>query len=175
MARGNSWRKIGPPSNHPNPLNTLATLLAQTTGELQDFLAAIADERRALVKGDINQLPIIAEKKSTLALRLSNLEELRETALVAGGFGNGREGIAGWLAATPAATRQTARNAWRHYLEQAAKARHENEINGKLIATRLQQNHQALTTLLGETADSSTYSADGRRSAMAGRRPLGSA
>lgn len=156
-------------------MNTLAALLEQTIGELQDFLAAIADERRALVKGDINQLPIIAEKKSALALRLSGLEAKREAALVAGGFGTDREGVAAWLAAVPVATRRAAHDAWQHYLEQAAKAKCENEINGKLIATRLQQNHQALATLLGETADASTYRADGRRSAMSGRRPLGSA
>jgi hypothetical protein len=51
----------------------------------------------------------------------------------------------------------------------------ENEINGKLIATRLQQNQQALGGLLGESGEAATYGADGQRSSGASRRTLGSA
>ncbi|MDP2822966.1 MAG: flagellar protein FlgN [Sulfuritalea sp.] len=156
-------------------MTAIAALLEQSIAELQDFLAAIAAERHSLVKGDINQLPAIAEKKSALAIRLAGLEAKRDAALGAGGFGVGREGAAAWLAANPAASRQGAHNAWQHYVDQAAEAKRENEINGKLIAARLQQNHQALAALLGETSDAGTYGADGQRRAKSGSRPLGSA
>lgn len=156
-------------------MTDIVALLEQTNAALGDFLAAIAAERHCLVTGEIDRLPEITEKKSALAARLAAIEAQRDAALAAGGFGVGREGAAAWLKAVPAATRPAAREAWRKCMEQAAEAGRENAINGKLIATRLQQNHQALATLRGETAAATTYGADGQQKATSGRRPLGSA
>lgn len=156
-------------------MNAIAALVEQATGVLQDFLAAVAAERTSLIRSDVGQLTAIADEKSALALRLANLDAKRDAALDIAGFGTGRKAIVAWVAASPAATRPSLRNAWQHYMDLSAKAKRENDINGKLIAARLQQNHQALATLLGETADAGTYGADGQRKAGSGRRPLGSA
>lgn len=156
-------------------MTQIAALLEQTNAALQDFLAAIAAERDCLINGDINRLSELAEKKSALATRLAGLEAKREAALAADGFGVGREAAAAWLKTVPAASRQGAANVWQQCQERAAEASRENAINGKLIAARLQQNHQALSTLRGETATTATYGADGQQKAASGRRPLGSA
>lgn len=171
MAYARCWRKTDRPPDRLIALTAIATLLEQTVADLKRFLAVIATERRILVTGDIDQLPEIAAEKSALATRLAALETQRDAALDAAGFGARREGIDAWLAARPATS---SHNVWKVYLDLAAEAKLENEINGKLIGARLQQNQQALAALLGE-ADTTTYGADGQRNTASGRRPLGSA
>lgn len=155
-------------------LAPIHTLLEQTIIELQRFLAVISTERQALVSGEINQLPQIAEEKSALATRLATLESQRENALHEAGFSAGREGIDAWLAAS-ATTSESPAAVWQHLITLAAEAKQENEINGKLISAHAQQNQQALSLLLGESADATTYDAGGQKKSIAGRRPLGSA
>ena len=154
-------------------------LLEQTVIELQRFLAVIATERQALISGEINQLPAFAEEKSALATRLATLESQRDNRLHEAGFAAGREGIDAWLAAnasTPTSLTSTAIPAlWQQLIDLAAEAKRENETNGKLIAALTQQNQQALGILLGQSADTTTYNADGQQKSVASRRPLGSA
>jgi flagellar biosynthesis/type III secretory pathway chaperone len=159
-------------------LPPIPTLLEETLAELQRFLAVISTERQALVSGEINQLPAIAEEKSALATRLATLESQRENILCEAGFATGREGIDAWLAAnaTPSASDPSAIPAlWQQIISLAAETRRENETNGKLISVLMQQNQQALGTLLGQSVDTTTYDADGQQKPQAGRRPLGSA
>lgn len=150
-------------------------LLEQTVAELNCFIAVIGVERQALASGEIDHLPEIAEEKSALATRLASLEAQRDSALAGAGFGTGRTGVEAWLAACALVSAHPARNLWQRLITLTAEAKRENEINGKLIGARLQQNQQALSVLLGETADATTYGPDGQQKSMAGRRPLGSA
>lgn len=157
-------------------MTAIDSLLELTLTELGRFLDVIASERRTLISGNIDQLPKIAEEKSALATRLAGLESQRDAALGAAGFGRGKEGVNKWLSSpSSAASRQSTRKAWAAYLELAAKAKRENETNGKLISASLQQNQKALSTLLGGPGDTGIYGADGQTKASAGRRPLGSA
>ena len=154
-------------------------LLEQTVIELQRFLAVIATERQALISGEINQLPAFAEEKSALATRLATLESQRENRLHEAGFAAGREGIDAWRAAnasTPTSLTSTARPVlWQQLIDLAAEAKRENETNGKLIAALTQQNQQALGILLGQSADTTTYNADGQQNSVASRRAVGGA
>lgn len=156
-------------------MTAIDALLEQTAAELHRFLAVIATERQALVAGDINRLPAIAEEKSALAARLADFEAQREAALRAAGFGAGKPAIDAWLAARTGAGAHSAQTAWKTCLELSAQAKRENAINGKLIAASLHLNQQALAALLGETVEAGTYGADGQRKTASGRRPLGSA
>ncbi len=151
------------------------TLLEQTIAELQRFITVIGLERSTLISGDINGLPEIAEEKSALATRLSRLETQRDAALGAAGFGVGKSGVDAWLAANPVNSISAKKASWKKCMDLAAEANRENEINGKLIGASLQQNKKALATLLGESADTTIYGADGQPKTSSGRRPLGSA
>lgn len=154
---------------------SIETLLQEELAVLGEFLAAIAAERHALTDGKLDALPVSTTQKSTLATRLADLESRREALLAGAGFSQDRTGMENWLYGLAAGSRGTNQARWQSLLEGAAKARLENEINGKLIATRLQQNQQALGGLLGESAEAATYGADGQRSSGASRRTLGSA
>lgn len=175
MACATCWRKTDRLPDRLIALGAIDTLLEQSVAELHRFLAVITTERHTLVAGDIDQLPGIAEEKSALAARLASLEMQRDAALGAAGFGAGREGVDAWLASNPAASLRPPRSVWTLYMDLAAEAKRENETNGKLIAARLQQNQQALATLLGDAGDAATYGADGQRKTASGQRPLGSA
>ncbi|MDP1652678.1 MAG: flagellar export chaperone FlgN [Rhodocyclaceae bacterium] len=59
--------------------------------------------------------------------------------------------------------------------ELAAEARALNEINGKLIALRLQHNQQALNILLAAADSATTYGPDGQQQTGLGSRILGKA
>jgi flagella synthesis protein FlgN len=156
-------------------LPSIESLLLVSSSTLTAFLAAIEAERQCLNDSDSGALPDITNRKAALAAQLASIDTRRDTALAAAGFSPGRAGIEAWLASLPGASGKTFRATWQSILELAARAKSENEINGNLIATRLQFNQQALGVLLGDTADSNTYGADGQRSTKAGRRNLGSA
>lgn len=170
-----SWQKTGLLPEKLVALTTIDALLEQTIADLKRFIAIIASERSSLISGDVDQLPAIAESKSALATRIAGLEAQRDAALGAAGFDSGRKGMDAWLAAIPAPSIISRRNAWQLHLDLAAEARRENEINGKLISAGIKQNQQALAALLGEEGNAGTYGADGQRKAGSGRRPLGSA
>lgn len=154
---------------------SIESLLLETNSVLGEFLAAIEAERRCLSGSDVGALSGTTNRKSDLAAQLSQLESQRDAALVAKGFAAGRAGVEAWLASLAVQSSRAPRATWKSILESVKKAKRENDLNGKLIATRLQQNQQALGILLGEGNDSNTYGADGQRSAKAGRRTLGSA
>lgn len=156
-------------------LARIHTLLEQTVAELQRFLVVLSAERQALVSGEINRLPVLAEEKSALAARLATLEAQREQSLREAGFATGRAGVDAWLAANAAPSTLTTPTLWQQLITLAAEAKQENETNGKLIGAHMQQNQQALGLLLGESADATTYDAGGQQKSIAGKRPLGSA
>lgn len=154
----------------------IAALLEQTVSELQRFLAIIDAERQALVSSDIDQLPLLAEQKSALATRLVHLESVRETMLSNAGLPPGRKGVVECLSANVAQSDAAAASAtWQRLIQLAAETKRNNETNGKLIASRIQQNQQALNCLLGKAADIAPYGADGQQKIATGQRPLGSA
>lgn len=154
---------------------TLETLLRDAHDTLGEFLAAIDAERRCLNDGDGGTLSATTQRKSALASRLADIDTRRDALLGTLALPAGRRGIEAWLDTLPQGASQAPRRTWLAILERAAKAMRENDVNGRLIAARLQQNQEALGVLLGETGDGGTYGADGQQNTRAGRRPLGSA
>ncbi len=154
---------------------TLESLLQEARDTLGEFLAAIHAERQCLNGSDSTTLAETTSRKSALANRLAEIDTQRDAVLGAKGLSAGRKGIETWLETLPLAAGRASRAAWLSVLERAAEARRENDLNGKLIAARLQQNQQALGVLLGETGDAGTYGADGQHNTQGGRRTLGSA
>lgn len=154
---------------------TLEQLLRDAHDTLGEFISAIRAERQNLGGGESGALAESTQRKSALAIRIADIHAQRDALLASMSFPAGRKGIEAWLASLPAASGEASRQSWQAILARAAEAMRENELNGKLIAARLQQNQQALGVLLGESGDGETYGADGQRNARAGRRPLGSA
>jgi flagellar biosynthesis protein FlgN len=159
----------------PLPALTIAGILADELVALRDFVALLKTEQATLVEGNADGLDTLIAKKSALAARLTDCAQRRETALAASKLPAGRAGMDAWLAAIPADA--TARKNWQELLPLAAEARNFNELNGKLIGTRLQHNQQALAALMSATERAMTYGPDGQTSTRqdGGGRILGSA
>jgi flagella synthesis protein FlgN len=151
----------------------MTDLLTGEIGCLHDFLAAIAAEQSLLVAGQVEPLQAAADAKAGVAARLSRLDEQRGTQLKSLGFEASRGGMEAWLQTQPADA--SLQGQWKTLLELAAKAKLENDINGRLIGSRLQQNQQALSILLGGDSTPATYGPNGQQASIAGRRPIGSA
>ena len=76
----------------------IASLVARELSFLKQFTALLANEQDALVKGDIDGLPALAERKNRLIEELSGLAGERERALRALSLPAGREGMGSYAA-----------------------------------------------------------------------------
>lgn len=141
------------------PGSPLPRLLADELDALRAFVALLEQEQESLVAGQVDALLGLIEQKSVLATRLGDCSTRREAALGQMGLPAGRAGMEAWLASAPPAAES--RQQWNELLPLAATARELNELNGKLIGTRLQHNQQALTALLGAAEQAMTYGPDG--------------
>lgn len=149
----------------------VAALLAEEVRLLQLFLDTLGREQTRLSQGVVDDLTALAEEKSALAGQLAALCAEREGVLSPAPEG-GRAAMLAWLD-SPAGKEQ--RPLWSRLLELAAQARNLNEINGKLVALHLQNNQQALATLLAAGGQLVTYGPDGQQQGGGSGRSLGSA
>lgn len=147
----------------------LLNLLLEEAGQLRGFLVLLEKEQQALVAGDVDRLLPLAAEKNDVFGRLARLGEARTTMLAEAGLAGGRQGMEAWLARQP-----EARPAWEALLTLASRASDLNRSNGKLIATRLAHNQQALATLLAAANQAALYGPDGQARPVGGGRSLGS-
>lgn len=154
------------------PSLPLQNLLVEEVAQLRDFLVLLDKEQQALVGGDVEGLLPLAAEKNDLLGRLAQLGEARGKALLAAGLAADRQGMEGWLErhAEPGG----AKRVWQELLALAGKASALNQINGKLIATRLANNQQALSTLMAAANQAALYGPDGQARPVGGGRSLGS-
>lgn len=157
------------------PDQPIAGILADELAALRGFVALLKTEQGILVDGNADGLAALIDEKSALTTRLGDCARRREAALAARDLSPDRPGMEAWLASLPADA--IARRDWHELLPLAAEARRLNELNGKLIGTRLQHNQQALAALTSATERAMTYGPDGQTTASPGGtgRILGSA
>jgi len=151
---------------------SISELVVRELTSVQRFRVLLEQERKALTGIQADALPAIVEEKAKLAAALSALEAGRDELLIQGGQPKGRIGMEAWLKSCPDPVAENQR--WSELLELAAKARQENETNGRLINLLLKQNQDALSILLS-SGGGSIYGPDGQQRNMTGNRSLGSA
>ena len=148
-----------------------ATLLNAIGAELeavQQFVDLLKLEQTELSTGSTDALPGLAERKSTLALHLSELAAQRNVILAAQGLGTDRTGLEAWCAKHPA--EKKAAKAWTTMRALAGEARELIRLNGELINTRMQYNARALEALRAGSATLDLYGPDGQATAPGNRR-----
>ena len=155
------------------PSTQLLHLLSDELAALREFIALLKEEQTTLAEGKADALPSLIDRKSALATRLGDCSARRDAALAVLALPAGRSGMETWLESQPSTS--PARRDWLQLLPLAAEARSLNELNGKLIGTRLQHNQQALTALMGATERAMTYGPDGHTQISGGGRSRGSA
>lgn len=148
----------------------------QLTRELElvrEFIAHLNSEQEALKRGRTDDLAVLGQKKSELADQLNAIEKERNAFLQRAGHTWDREGMAAWLAAHPAD--RVAAGLWAKLLEGASEAKRLNELNGRLVAIRLQVTNQALGILTQQSQRSTLYGRDGMTTPKTGSRIIDAA
>jgi flagella synthesis protein FlgN len=135
----------------------------------------LKSEQACLVKSDVDSLLELAPLKSERVDRLQELEQQRSTYLDSIGRGTGQTAMTDWLASQPGAVGAELAQLWDELMLLAAEARALNDINGKLITTRLAHNQAALSALQLSTRVHNIYGPDGQAAIVAGQRDLGHA
>lgn len=151
----------------------IAELVSAELGVLRQFVEVLQREQAALTDGLTDSLMALAEEKVRYAELLSAMNKDRDAKLRAAGFSAGRDGMKAWREAgnIPVKVQNNLASA----IELAKEARRLNELNGRLVADRLQHNQQALNVLLSAAKQSALYGPDGQTHIGPAGRTLGSA
>jgi flagellar biosynthesis protein FlgN len=148
----------------------LARLVQDEHAGLQGFVALLQKEQALLIAGQIDALTTLAEEKTTRYRSLQHLSDERIMMFARVGAKVSNDNIRAVLGASPESLRM-----WDEVVALAGEAKERNRINGQLITERLQNNQQALTTLLAAAEHPQIYGPDGQARPTASSRNLGSA
>lgn len=153
----------------PGLSNRLARLVQDERAGMQTFLELLKREESLLIAGQIDALSTVAEEKTQLYRSLQRLSDERTMMFARVGAKVSNENIRIVLAQAPDALA-----AWEEVVALAEEAKERNRVNGQLIVERLQNNQQALTTLLAAAEHPQIYGPDGQSRPTASSRHLGS-
>lgn len=154
-------------------MSALADLLTREGEFVRAFIASLTQEQEALKRGETDSIAAIALKKNQLIEQLNAVEKDRNTLLQQAGLRGDAEGMKAWLAAN--GNDRAAAEGWAKLLDLAAQARRINDLNGRLIAMRLQAANQALGILTEQSQRSSLYGKDGFAATRTGSRIIDAA
>lgn len=147
----------------------LAQLIQDELRGMRGFVALLEREEALLVHSQIDALAVLAEEKTALYRALQRLSDDRLAMFARVGAKVTNENIRIVLAGNPEAL-----TAWSEVVALADQAKERNRVNGQLITQRLQNNQQALTTLLAAAEHPQIYGPDGQSRPTGGSRHLGS-
>ncbi|WP_198088772.1 flagella synthesis protein FlgN [Variovorax sp. E3] len=146
-------------------MNGAKALLAQLRTEaacIEEFLAVLDREAKAMSAGVFNDLAAIAGEKTRLLDRMAELDREREAMQAALGYEPGRAGAD----AAAAAGGPEVGQAWAELLVLAVQARSHNMRNGSLVYAHLDFTQQALHFL--QASAQLFYGPDGVRKTQSG-------
>ncbi len=154
-----------------NHITQLLAALAAERVALLRFVSLLEREQEMLVENLTDQLLDLSEKKSTDALGLNQLAEVRRSLLRKNIPVFSVEAIHAWLRAhSPEGL-----VVWQEILTLAERARQLNHTNGELVQMKLRHNQQTLAVLSNAVNKANLYGPDGQPSFSPGSgRSLGS-
>lgn len=139
----------------------------------ETFIELLQSEQETLLRGDIDRLADIAQLKSEKVLALSQLEDNRNSFLIAQSHNASLSGMDAWLKAE-GGNPMDAGDLWRRLLGLAKQAQQLNQANGAIIEQKLRYNQQSLAVLQMASKQSSLlYGPDGQTLNVNKGRPLG--
>lgn len=151
----------------------MGELISAELSVLRQFVDVLQREQTALTDGTTDSLIALANEKVHYAEQLAAMNHDRDLKLQAAGFDMGRDGMQTWRTTSDLPVK--VQNDLATVVELAKEARRLNDINGKLVADRLQHNQQAMNVLLTAAKQSALYGPDGQTRVGPAGRTLGSA
>lgn len=133
----------------------LMSLLDQECNALRDFVEALEQEQQLLARSsDMEALPGLVERKSALYRQLNSLGHARNAWLNANRFAD--------IAAASSILAGVGVQ-WQEIISLAKVAKANNEMNGRLVRTRMSYNRAALDSIRAAHGTTpSVYGRDGR-------------
>tara|TARA_R110002049_G_scaffold102231_4_gene247596 strand:- start:2975 stop:3448 length:474 start_codon:yes stop_codon:yes gene_type:complete len=156
--------------NHAAARPRLAQAVEAELTLLERFLDLLRREQELLIAGDTDALMALTTRKSELHRQLQRQHDALSMLLGQLGHTPSSEAVRTLCADLPDTLAR-----WTRVLDIGAEVRALNEINGKLIVERMQNNQAALTVLLAAADQPSLYDADGTARPTGRGRHLGSA
>ncbi len=136
----------------------IADGIAAELNGCEAFKKVLLSEQQALIDGNVDLLAKITEQKNASAEQLNTIAEHRIARIKALGFTPDKDGMQKWIRETGGAASKT----WKSLMTIAAEIQHINEVNGKLIYTRLQLTERTLSVLLAAVNQANLYGPSGR-------------
>lgn len=144
------------------PLNSLR----EEQQVMTSLLDVLKQEQQLLVTADIESLPAVTVKKTTLVTQMTLLSAQRHRALAKSGFAAEEAAMDAWIAASGAAQEESA-SLWTQLLAQTREAKELNRVNGILINRQMGHTQGALQALSPQgTAAASFYGPSGMSSTI---------
>lgn len=140
-------------------------IVAGLTEELEgfnEFKALLLTEQEALIQGDTSALTEVTEAKDSRIQKLNLLTTYRSKLVSSLGFAESKDGFSEWIRQSPVEISTL----WSSLIKLAKEIQHLNEVNGKLINTRLQYTQQSLSALLAAVNQANLYGPDGQQNTV---------
>ena len=151
-------------SAHPS----LHAAVKDELASLERVIAILHEEQETLTRARIELLADISEKKSQAVSTLEHHSAERRALMLACDIPDDGSAISEWLSSHDPELLET----WQTLIDLARQAAQYNRSNGRLISSREEANRALMNVLLTEQGIESAYTADGRLSHIASRRPL---
>lgn len=144
------------------PLNSLR----EEQQVMTSLLDVLKQEQQLLVTAEIDGLPAVTARKTTLVTQMTLLSAQRHRALAKSGFAAEEAAMTAWIAASGEAREESAA-LWAQLLSQTREAKELNRINGMLINKQMGHTQGALQALNPPgTASAGFYGPSGMSSSI---------
>lgn len=127
------------------PVDELLPMLRQESEWIGRLCGLLEGEQQALTAGKVDQLTEWAEEKGRLIAAIGEAVARRDGWLRAKGFATGKKGMD--ICLSPLPPQSEIRRLWLDLSGAVDRARELNELNGKLVAIRMQANARLLDAL----------------------------
>lgn len=138
----------------------LLTALNNELSAVRFFIEFLQQEQHLLTENETDSLLKLAEQKSTLAVNLNQLAEVRRTLLRNQLPESNNDSIQAWLTIY----NPEGLACWQEIRILAEQARELNRINGELIQMKLRHNQHTLAALTQAARKADLYGPDGQHS-----------
>lgn len=148
--------------------SVLHDILKDELAGLERVVALLHAEHEVLTRARIDDLAGISEQKEQAVQSLEKLSAVRRNMLTASNIPDDGSAIAEWLLVHDPRSLAL----WETLIDLARQASQFNRNNGQLLACREEANRALMNVLLSGREIENGYTADGRLSHAAARRPL---
>lgn len=137
----------------------LSISFEQDASLVKALLEELLLEQSALVRGDIELVESIIDRKFTLLQQLSSVAKNRYEVLANNGFEANESGMVAWIRLQADAGIQ---KAWDCFQVELAHTKETNRLNGVLINKHFNRNQQLLSHLQGKQDSTGVYGKNGQ-------------